>query len=67
MIRKKVCEAVRKTGEEEVYEDDERAQGKTLKGTVCLTCQYDKGSTQVTAISIWNTFRTRSLVKGPGP
>ncbi len=34
-------------GEQHVSEADERAQAKTLAGTVCLTCHYDKGCTQV--------------------
>ena len=46
MIRKRVRETVRRTGEQEIYQAVEHAQAKTLAGTACLTCQYDKGCTQ---------------------
>ena len=50
MIRKRACEAVRKTGEQEVYEDDERGQGKTLGKTAGDTCQTQQVCTQVTGM-----------------
>ena len=43
MIRKRI----RRAGEQWVYQAGNRAQAKTLAETVCLTCQYDKGCTQV--------------------
>ena len=46
MIRKRVQETVPKTGEQQLYEADDRAQAKTRCETACLTCQYDKGCTQ---------------------
>ena len=46
MIRRRVKETVRKTGEQEICQAVEHAQAKTLAGTACLTCQYDKGCTQ---------------------
>ena len=49
MIRKRVRESVRKTGEQGVYQTDKRAQAKTRSETAYLTCQYDQGCTQVTA------------------
>jgi hypothetical protein len=46
MIRKRVCEAVRKTGEQEVYQAVERAQGKTQCKTACATRQAQQVYTQ---------------------
>ena len=42
---------VRKTGEQRVYETDDRAQGKILCGTACATCQHQQVCTQVTGIN----------------
>ena len=47
MIRKRVCEAVRKTGEQQIYEADDRAQAKTRCKTACATCQTQQVCTQV--------------------
>ena len=47
MIRKRVCEEVRKTGEQQVYEADERGKRKTLGETTCATCQSQQVCTQV--------------------
>ena len=38
---------VRKTGEQQVYEADDRAQAKTLRETACATCQTQQVCTQV--------------------
>ena len=46
MIRKRVCEAVRKAGAQQVYEANERAQAKTLCKTTCATCQTQQVCTQ---------------------
>ena len=54
MIRKNVREAVRKTGEQDVYQTVECAQGKTVDETACITCQYDRGCAQVTGIAAFN-------------
>ena len=47
MIRKRVCEAVRKTCEQQCYEAKDRAQAKTRCKTACATCQTQQVCTQV--------------------
>jgi len=39
MIRKRVRETVRRTGEQGVYQTDERAKAKTLRKAAYATCQ----------------------------
>ena len=46
MIRKRVRDTVRKTGEQQVYEADDRAQAKTLRKTAGATCQTQQVCTQ---------------------
>ena len=50
MIRKRVQETVRKTGEQQLYEADDRAQAKTRCETACATCQSQQVCTQVTGM-----------------
>lgn len=47
MIRKRMHEAVRKTGEQQVYQAVECAQAKTLGETACATCRSPQVYTQV--------------------